>query len=339
MTERTPAALRDPLPAVPVRQAGALRRTMSIDIGPRRGFSAALDMTGLARDIRTGPGPNAISDDGGGDVTVLAEASVAAGFDPSRKLISLETTPGAVWVTELIGARAGGGFRRHLAGVVPEAEAGSLLRQVLDDMPAAALISGYAWMRLARREGHDPGTLTPPDLLARMTDLCSGWRAGGIAVQSIEANHGLPMQDCPPAPVDDGSDPWAWHATGTLDRDWMRRRRLMDVMVDRTGGFSLWAMFRDTVGEGDGAEVVLHEYAVEASGSAGVIDEIEAEPRVLPFPECPLAAAAVGDLVGRELAELSRSVPDVLAGIRSCTHLNDLLRALGGVADLVARAA
>ena len=331
MTERTPGDLRNPLPALPVRPPGGLRRTMSIDIGPRRGFSAALDMTGLARDIRTGPG-------GKSDVTVLADAAVAAGFDSGRQLITLETTPTAPWVTELIGARAGGGFRRHLAGVVPEAEAGSLLRQVLDDMPAAALISGYAWMRLARREGHDPSTLTPPDLLSRMTDLCSGWRAGGVAVGSIETHHGMPIQDCPPAPVDDGSDPWAWHATGPLDRDWMRRRRCMDVTVDGSGCFSIWAMFRDTVGEVDGAEVVLHEYAVTASGSDGVIGAIEAEPRVLPFPECPGAATAVGDLVGCELADLTRSVPELLAGIRSCTHLNDLLRALGGVADLVAQA-
>jgi len=304
---------------------------MSIDIGPRRGFSASLDMTGLARDIRTGP-------TGGDDVTVLAEASVAAGFDMGRRLISLATTPAASWADALIGARAGGGFRRHLDAVVPPAEAGSLLRQVLDDMPAAALISGYAWMRLARREGHDPSTLTPPDILERMTDLCSGWRAGGVAVGSIETHHGMPIQDCPPAPVDT-ADPWGWHAVGSLERDWMRRRRCLDVAVDGEGGFSIWAMFRDTVGEEAGAEVVLHEYAVTASGSGTVLGAIAAEPRVLPFPECPAAAAAVGDLVGCDLAGLSGSVPQLLTGIRSCTHLNDLLRALGGVADLVARAA
>jgi hypothetical protein len=299
---------------------------MSIDIGPRRGFTAALDMTGLARDLRTG-GPD--------DVTVVAEAAVAAGFDMARNLITLETTPAATWTGDLIGARAGGGFRRHLAGVVPDAEAGSLLRQVLDDMPAAALISGYAWMRLARREGHDPGSLVPADLLARMSDLCSGWRTGGEAVASIATSHGMPIQDCPPAPVDD-SDPWGWHATGPLDRDWMRRRRCLDVAVDDDGDFSIWAMFRDTVGEEDGAEVVLHEYVVTASGTGSVVGAVAAEPRVLPFPECPAAADAVGDLVGCELAELSTSVPELLTGIRSCTHLNDLLRALGGVADLVA---
>jgi hypothetical protein len=221
--------------------------------------------------------------------------------------------------------------------VVPEAEAGSLLRQVLDDMPAAALISGYAWMRLARREGHDPSTLVPANMLERMSDLCSGWRTGGEAVASIETSHGMPIQDCPPAPVDD-SDPWGWHATGPLDRDWMRRRRCLDVSVDDSGGFSIWAMFRDTVGEQDGAEVVLHEYAVTASGTGTVVGAVTAEPRVLPFPECPAAAAAVGDLVGCQLADLSTSVPELLTGIRSCTHLNDLLRALGGVADLVTRA-
>jgi hypothetical protein len=331
VTEGTPAYLRDPLPRLPGRAPGSVRRTMSIDIGPRRGFSAALDMTGLARDIRTGG-------KGDDDVSIVSEASVAAGFDMSRQLVSLETTPAAAWVDALIGARAGGGFRRHLDGVVPEAEAGSLLRQVLDDMPAAALISGYAWLRLARREGHDPGGLVPADLLSRMTDLCSGWRAGGVAVDSIETHHGMPIQDCPPSPVDDGSDAWAWHTMAPLDRDWMRRRRCLDVSVDDAGGFSIWAMFRDTVGEEDGDEVVLHEYAVTASGVGSVVGAVSAEPRVLPFPECPAAALAVGDLVGCELAELSTSVPDLLTGIRSCTHLNDLLRALGGVADLVTQA-
>jgi hypothetical protein len=174
-------------------------------------------------------------------------------------------------------------------------------------------------------------------MLERMSDLCSGWRTGGEAVASIETSHGMPIQDCPPAPVDD-ADPWGWHAMESLDRDWMRRRRCLDVSVDDGGRFNIWAMFRDTVGEEDGAEVVLHEYAVTASGMGDMVGAVAAEPRVLPFPECPLAADAVGDLVGCRLADLSTSVPDLLTGIRSCTHLNDLLRALGGVADLVARA-
>ncbi len=300
---------------------------MHVDVGPRAEWTSSLAMEGGARDLSTGEAP--------GFVKVLAEARVRAGFDTARRLESLETSPVVSWATKLVGARAGGGFRKQLDAVVPPAEAGSLLRQVLDDMPAAALISGYAWMRLARRAGHHPASLMPSGALDRMTDLCSGWRAGGTAVRSVEAGEGVPVQDCPPAPDDAGDDPWAWHDIGPLDADWMRRRRCIDVVTDIDGAFSIWAMFRDTVGEGDGAEVVLHEYAVRARGTQGVLEVIEADPRVLPFPECPAAGNAVGALVGLEVRTFSTAVGETLSGIASCTHLNDLLRALGGVGDLV----
>jgi hypothetical protein len=301
---------------------------MHVDVGARGEWSSPLAMEGAARDLRTGAG-------GPHDAAVLAEARVSAGFDVSRRLESLSTTPAASWAEALVGARAGGGFRRHLDEVVPDAEAGSLLRQVLDDMPAAALISGYGFMRLARRQGHHPASLMPSGALDRMTDLCSGWRSDGIAVRSVTAGHGVPMQDCPPAPSLTGDDPLAWHAIAALEQDWMRRRRLIDVAVDAGGGFEIWAMFRDTVGEGDGDELVLHEYAVRAAGSGGVLERIEAEPRVLPFPECPAAAGAVDRLVGMEVRTLAATVSGAISGIASCTHLNDLLRALGGVGDLV----
>jgi hypothetical protein len=289
-------------------------------------------MEGAARDLRTGPD--------GESGEVLAQVEVTAGFDMARRLESLSTVPGATWTEAVIGTRAGGGFRRHLEEVVPPEEAGSLLRQVLDDMPAAALISGYGLMRMARRNGHHPSTLTPTGALDRMTDLCSGWRSGGTAVRSIAAGQGVPMQDCPPAPRPSGTDPWAWHDIAPLQTDWMRRRRLMDVAVEPDGTFSIWAMFRDTVGEGEGdeayvEEMVLHEYTVEARGADGVLSSIVAAPRVLPFPECPAAADAVGALVGAEVRALAPVVHDRLTGIASCTHLNDLLRALGGVGDLL----
>jgi len=336
MTEGTPVALRAPLRDVPPRAPGSVRRTMHVDVGPRGEWSSPLAMEGAARDLRTGP-----DDPGGAPAaaprpgTVLAEVHVTAGFDISRRLEWLTTSPAALWTDAIIGTRAGGGFRRHLEEVVPAAEASSLLRQVLDDMPAAALISGYGLMRMARRQGHHPGTLMPSGALDRMTDLCSGWRRGGTAVLSTAAGHGVPMQDCPPAPPLTGPDPDAWHVVGELERDWMRRRRCIDVQVSPDGTFAIWAMFRDTVSEGGGEEVVLHEYAVEVEGVDGVVRSIEAQPRVLPFPECPAAADAVSGLVGSEVRRLATVVPDTLTGIASCTHLNDLLRALGGVGTLL----
>jgi hypothetical protein len=328
VTKSTPVALRAPLPDVPARAPGSVRRTMHVDVGPRGEWSSPLAMEGAARDLRTGPAVPT-------DPAVLAEVHVSAGFDVSRRLESLATVPTASWTDGLIGARAGGGFRRHLEEVVPPEEARSLLRQVLDDMPAAALISGYGLMRMARRNGHHPGSLMPSGALDRMTDLCSGWRSGGTAVRSTAAGHGVPMQDCPPTPALTGTDPEAWHDLGPLELDWMRRRRCIDVHLSADGTFAIWAMFRDTVGEGGGDEVVLHEYAVRVAGADGVVGSVAAEPRVLPFPECPAAADAVGALVGSEVRFLATVVPDTLVGIASCTHLNDLLRALGGVGDLL----
>ena len=304
---------------------------MHVDVGRRGSWGAPLVIEGGARDLRTG-------DDSPDDVTVLAEASAAAHFDDARHLETLVTEPHAPWTAALVGTRAGGGFRRQLDAVVPASEATSLLRQVLDDMPAAALISGYAGMRLARRQGHHPARLMPSGALDRMTDLCSGWRNDGTAVRSVRAGEGVPMQDCPPAPHDPGVDAHAWHAMGSLELDWTRRRRCIDVRRHADSTFWVWAIFRDTVGQGDGTEVVLHEYTVTARGAHGVLSDLSAKPRVLPFGECPAAADAVGALAGAPVRTLAATVPDTLVSVASCTHLNDLLRALGGVADLVVSA-
>jgi hypothetical protein len=321
-------APRRPLVELPGRRAGSVRRTMHVDVGARTGWGADLFIAGAARDLRTG------TDTARPEVT--AEAALEAEFDGGRQLAHLRTRPARAWTAQLLGARAGGGFRRRLDEVVPASERRSLLGQVLDDVPAAVLISGYGFMRLARRAGHPPQSLTPPGVLDRMVGLCSGWRPGGTAVESIAAGHGVPLQDCPPASDlgGGGDDAWALHACGPLAPDAMRRRRCLDAAVADDGTVFVWAMFRDTVGEPGGGEAVLHEYVVSARVEDGVLRALEAEPRVLPFGECPAAAGQVGALVGTPLAALSRQVPATLAGTACCTHLNDLLRALAGLADL-----
>jgi Protein of unknown function (DUF2889) len=331
-------ALARPLDRLPERAPGSLRRTMHVDVGARTEWGVPLPMSGSGRDVATRSR--------GGELHILAEASVQAGFDPERTLLSLTTTPDAPWAAGLVGARAGGGFRRRIDEVMPDEAAGSLLRTVLDDLPAAALISGYAWMRLAHRQGLEPSTLMPAGVAGRMAGLCSGWRHGGVALDSVEGGRGVPVQDCPPAPELTAGDDQGWHRADPLPPDWMRRRRCIDVEVgepgDRFGAaadperpFRLWAMFRDTVGEPDGGEAVLHEYVVEADGVGLRVETLRAHPRVLPFPECPGAAGAVSAMTGRPLAEFPSAVPETLTGITSCTHLNDLLRALGGAAQLV----
>jgi hypothetical protein len=115
----------------------------------------------------------------------------------------------------------------------------------------------------------------------------------------------------------------------------MRRRRRIDVWHEDT--VMVDATFRDSYAEQSGVETVLHEYTLRATVDPAGLEvlSISAVPHVLPFPECPGAADNVGRLVGFPVDELRLAVPDVLAGTLGCTHLNDLLRALGDVGALV----
>src|SRR5262249_30986106 len=163
----------------------------------------------------------------------------------------------------------------------------------------------------------------PSAALDAMTDVCSGWRAGGRAMSSVARGEGIPLQDCPPAPDltagDGGADDLSWHDMAPLPPGAMRRRRRIDL--GSGDPIELDGMFRDSYGEPDGTEVVLHEYGVRATLSADglVVRSIEASPAVLPFVECPLAAAQVGDLVGQPIGEFRTKVREELSGIRSCT--------------------
>jgi Protein of unknown function (DUF2889) len=335
-----PTTPREPLPVLPDRRLGVRRRTSHVDIGPPEGQDPAWPRpltdeegkkpVGAVMVIR-GAGRELLTTAGGSEV--LDEAALEAGFDRTRRLVSLETTPAAGWTAGLLDQRSGSGFRRAVASSAPP-EAGSLLLGLLDDLPAAVLISGYARMRNAERAGMDPASLTPPGVLPKMTDLCSGWRDGGVAVESIRIGRGVPMQDCPPSTDLAGADVEGWHVAPPLQPDWMRRRRCVDVEGLGDDRWTVWAMFRDTVAEPDGTEAVLHEYTVSMRLGPGpegpVITALEAVPRVLPFPECPSAARQAEALCGLAIGALSTSVRETLTGVASCTHLNDLLRSVGG---------
>jgi hypothetical protein len=109
---------------------------------------------------------------------------------------------------------------------------------------------------------------------------------------------------------------------------------------------------------------VLHEYTVKAIVSDDSSDDISgdgkddgqdegqgddggagdggsrivacvATPRVLPWSECPQAAASAGRLVGQRVGDLRALVRDDLVGTSTCTHLNDLLSSLFQAGRLV----
>jgi hypothetical protein len=56
---------------------------------------------------------------------------------------------------------------------------------------------------------------------------------------------------------------------------------------------------------------------------------------VLPWTECPAAAASAGRLDGLRVDELRERVAKEFRGTTTCTHLNDLLRSLADLGALV----
>jgi len=148
-----------------------------------------------------------------------------------------------------------------------------------------------------------------------------------------------PLLDPPDAPslaTDD--DPLAWHAMPPLALEHGRRTRRIDLWRDGEG-IRVDAFFRDVNKEPDGREVIVHEYSLSAliDPDTGQLDGVVAEPHVLPFDDCPFAAGHVSDLIGVPVTELAIDIHGRHRGEKSCTHLNDMVRFLGDVPELVRR--
>ncbi len=318
--QRTAAAMAAPADAAIPRRVPSVRRTSHLDT--RRG-AARTELSGSARDLLT-------TDSG---ATVTASAAIEAAVDGDGRLCSLLTTPHRT--TDLVGRPVGRGFRDAVRAAVPEdVGASTPLALLLDDLPVAALISGYALLYSgeAAVDGSS-GSLK--------ADICSGWRSDGTMMVSIADGRGVPLSIGPVAPdlADEHQrEPLAWHDMAPLPPGSMRRRRLVDVHPT-ADEWHVTAMFRDTHRDADGLETVLHEYALTATvdPATGLLTACAAVPRVLPWVECPVAAASAGDLVGRDVGAVRSIVRNELRGTSTCTHLNDLLRSLGDVPVLASR--
>jgi hypothetical protein len=311
----------DPQRGSPARVPGSIRRTSTIDT--RWSPDGSIEVIGAARDLRR---------DADADVTGAGRLTATVGSD--RRLAALAVEPSVPAVEALVGRSLGRGYRRRLANLVAltlDAPLGLLL----DDLPVAALLAEYVPLRQASAAGLG-AERSPASAADHMADVCSGWRSGGTLLTDVAAGRGIPLQDCPPAPsLLVPGDPLAWHDVGPVVPASMRRSRRIDVRPGAT--IRIDAMFRDSYGDPDGREVVLHEYRVDLAVDPATLEvlTVTAEPRVLPYDECPAAAASVDRLVGLGAGELRTEVGRRLAGIAGCTHLNDLLRSLACLPGLL----
>jgi len=325
MTVGRPSGLVDPLGGTPPRPACSVRRTSHIDIAPGDGdgpFGDGLSLRGAARDLRTT----------GGRVEVLAGAELDAFLDGERQLRSLVTVPADPRTAELAGRAVAGGFRAALDAALPGARAAATpLYLLLDELPVAALISGYAQLYSGTL---GPGAAAGGQLKA---DICAGWRSDGTMLVALGRTGAIPVPLGPaPPPLETPEDPLAWHPIGPLPAGAMRRRRLVEVGAGDP--LTVFALFRDTHVDDNGVETILHEYTLTAALDpvSLVLSDCRARPRVLPWVECPAAADSAARLDGHAVGDVRRLVARELRGTTTCTHLNDLLRSLGDLGTLAA---
>jgi hypothetical protein len=328
-----------PVEGTPIRRPGSVRRTSNIDSVRPGGLDGDLVLTASARDLCTGPD---------GMASVVGKAELQARTDRTFRLRSLSTQPEMAASQLLLGAGVGAGFRGRVADAGPDGpEAGSILHQLLDDLPGVALVSGYAVQRAGGFEEDGPRLLSPAAASsARATmatmggDRCAGWAHDATMMVTIRERGEVPVSQGPPAPVlERPDDPLSWHPMDPLRPHGMRRRRRLDVIAPPGPGepYRIDAHFRDSHVDEDGMESVLHEYAV-----SGTVDprgervgEMAAEARVLPWMECPQAVASASRVAGMAVGDLRTRVRRELVGRSTCTHLNDTLRSLDDVSVLI----
>ena len=285
---------------------------------------------GRARDLVTVPD--------GTTAAVVAEAEMHVVIDFAAGMLVGEITmePAVDGLDAFVGARAGGGFRK-LLDLETGVERGSLPYLLLDDVPGATLVSGYAVSMAAERGDADLSEYRARVRempLRQQADICAGWQSGGTLLANLSEG-GPPATLGPVAlSVVDDHDPDAWHPLPPMLRDGMRRARRIDVGRDDVVHVDVF--FRDSLMGRGGIETAVHEYTLAATVDPDTMTVLtcRAEPRVLPWRECPEAVGSAGRLVGMSVRDLRPELRTQLVGPSTCTHLNDVLRGLEDVARL-----
>lgn len=316
-----------PADASPPRRPGSVRRTTTIDMTWPGGMGTDLLLQGRGRDLRTG------SEQVAEEVAAEQMRVVVA---PDRTIAAIETTPSWPELQGLVGARSGSGFRGILGRTLPPGRADEgPLHLLLDDLPGATLISGFAFAQWVPVERLLAAVADKPGAPGRsMEGICTGFMPGssglapdGSSRWTHRTREVLPLESSP--------DPLAWHEIRHIEEVAMRRARRIDVWLE-DGMIRADAMFQDSATRPEGGRIAVHEYTLTATADLATrtLRSVEPVPRVLPYAECPLAVRNAGSLVGTPLADLRAVVLDRLAGVAGCTHLNDAMRALADVARL-----
>jgi Protein of unknown function (DUF2889) len=327
-TERPAGAPRNSAGAAPVRRPDSIRRTSSIDTVWPEGRTGNLAMTGRARDVFT---PSA-----DGDIRILAEDVFHARLQWDRTIVEIEASPSRPQISGLIGAKGGGYLRQALQQVVPEERKNATpLYLILDDISGASLVAGWAFSRW-NTDWVKAFTNSSAYKPRNMEGICSGFRPGSSALNP-DGTSSRSQSYSDVLDLRRPDDPEGWHVFTVQEDVGMRRARRIDVWMDDV--IHVDSMFQDSATNPQGGRTAVHEYGLTATANPVSLKllSVRADPRVLPYAECPAAALNVGRMLGTPLPKLREKVLEDLKGTAGCTHLNDALRALAEVPMLVER--
>lgn len=295
-----------------------MRRTSSIETVFPEGQDRIQHMRGRARDLWTG---DALSDS-----RVLSEDEVRIQSSDDRIIMAAEIDGlDAETTSRLVGLRAGGQLRGANADLNPGMkEGGTPLHLLLDDMAVATLVAGWVWS-----QWWDPAN-GEMESRHKMEGVCIGFHPGSDALTD-DGRPRVAIQnygDVPP--MGNPSDPIGWHAE-IPDPSIVSsmRSRFLDVWKTQDG-LHVEAGFQDSGTVPGGGRRAVHEYRVHLTADPETLEitSLTADPRILPYKECPAAVHNVQKLVGTRLPELRSNVVQHLKGTLGCTHLNDVLRGL-----------
>lgn len=324
----------DPLAGSPERRIGSARRTTSIDTSRPNGPQEDSVVDARARDLVTGPS---------GEPRYQCDQSIRAVIAPNRELVAMESEPPEPRLHQLLGSYVGSGFRARMSETLPDHVARqSLLHALLDDLPGATLVGGYALLRggKIRRPSNESESLAYERHVHASEDMCAGWASDATIMVTFRDKGSSPVPMGPDAPpLEREGDVVSWHPMAPLPVEATRRRRRLDLFPLDGDPSPVWAFdshFRDSYRDPQGIESVVHEYVVEGSLDETIrrIGAIRTEARVLPWVECPAAVGSTARMVDKPLAELRAQVRNEFVGTSTCTHLNDTFRFLSDVAPL-----
>jgi hypothetical protein len=296
------------------------------------GRGGDMRVVGRARDYLT---PSS-----GGPGVVCAEDAFEAQIKSDRTIVAITADPPRPAMARLVGERGGGRLRGVLAEAVPEERiAATPLYLILDDISGASLVAGWTWSQWTPNwTASLRAAMSEPerrDFMKKRENVCIG-HIPGSSVFNLEGTEREIVTEAPDLRRAD--DPDGWHAFTVQDSTGFRRARRIDVRLE-DGRILVDSSFHDSGTRPDGGRTALHEYKLSLTADPRSLQvlSIEAEPRVLPFVECPSATLNLGRLIGTALPAMRETVLTEFHGPAGCTHLNDALRALAEVPALVQR--